>query len=124
MLQEVNINKKPNLIYLYIYKYKAYSLKLPINIPKKQRFKLRAYINFLINYNSTNIYQIWVPSQQKIIQIKNIIFNKSKFYNLSEFDATSKYNIFKLVEVIEFTHKIPFYYLQEADNNNQEFFKE
>ena len=93
-------------------------MKPPVNTPKKQRLELRAHIGFLISYNSTNIYQIWVPSQQKVIQTKNIIFNKFKFYNLSEFDTAHKYNISKLVKVIKFVYKTPFYHPQEADNNN------
>ena len=47
----------------------------------------------------------------------NIIFNKFKFYDLSEFNVVYKYNIFKLVKVIKFIYKI-FYYPQEANNNN------
>ena len=49
--------------------------------------------------------------------MKDITFNKSKFYDLSEFDTAYRYKIFELVEVIEFAYKAP-YCPQEADNDN------
>ena len=50
--------------------------------------------------------------------MKDIIFNKSKFYDPSEFDTAYRYNVSELVEVIKFVYKAPSYYPQEADNDN------
>ena len=121
---EANAGKKLNLAHLHVYGYKAYPLKPPASIPRKQRLEPRAHIGFLVGYDSTNIYRIWIPSQQKVIRTKDVTFDESKFYDPSEFDAAHRYNVSELVEVIEFAHEAPSYRPQEADNDNWEFLEE
>ena len=41
----------------------------------------RAHIRHLIEYDSLNIFHIWIPSTNKIICTKNVVFNKTSFYN-------------------------------------------
>ena len=50
------------------------------------KLKKRAHVNHLVDYDSINIFRIWIPSRQKIIRTKNVIFNENKFYDFSEFD--------------------------------------
>ena len=45
------------------------------------QLKFRAWIDFLINYDSINIYQIWNSVFNKMIWIKNVIFNKKTVFN-------------------------------------------
>ena len=39
-----------------------------------------------MGYNSTNIYQIWIPNKHKIIETKNVIFDENLFYISKEID--------------------------------------
>jgi len=57
-------------------------------LKKKRLSKLdpRAYISYLIGYNSTNIYRIWIPYKGIIISIRDIIFNKKTFSNGKRMD--------------------------------------
>ena len=51
---------------------------------KKKRLNkldLRAYIGYLISYNSTNIYRIWIPYKGIVNSTRDIIFNKKTFFN-------------------------------------------
>ena len=50
------IDKKLNLAHLIQYKAKAYFVDK--NILRGEKMKTRVYINFLMNYDSTNIYLI------------------------------------------------------------------
>jgi hypothetical protein len=59
-------------------------------LKKKRLSKLdpRAYIGYLISYNSTNIYRIWIPYKGIVISTRDvgnaklqININKSKFYS-------------------------------------------
>jgi len=46
----------------------------------------QAYIGYLIGYNSTNIYRIWILYKGIIISIRDSIFNKKTFFNSKRTD--------------------------------------
>jgi len=51
---------------------------------KKKRLSkldLRAHIGYLVGYNSTNIYRIWIPYKGIIISTKDVIFDEKTFFN-------------------------------------------
>ena len=51
---------------------------------KKKRLSkldLRAYIGYLIGYNSTNIYRIQIPYKGIVISTRDVIFDKKTFFN-------------------------------------------
>ena len=52
-------------------------------LKKKRLFKLdpRAHISYLVGYDSTNIYYIWIPYQGKVISTQDVIFNKNSLFN-------------------------------------------
>ena len=62
------------------YTCRAYPLILKETIPRKQKLAPRAHIGYLVGYDSTNIYRIWMPSKKKIIRTKDVTFNEKLFY--------------------------------------------
>ena len=50
------IDKKLNLVHLMQYEAKAYFVDK--NISRREKIKIKTHINFLMNYNSINIYLI------------------------------------------------------------------
>ena len=72
----------PYLGYLRVYSCKTYILNK--YIIRLEKLRPRAYIGFLVGYNSTNVFNIWIPSQRKIIRVRNIIFDKEVFYEPRE----------------------------------------
>jgi hypothetical protein len=53
---------------------------------KRGLFKLRkldprADMGYLVGYDSTNIYRIWIPYQGRVISTRDVIFDESKFFN-------------------------------------------
>ena len=52
-------------------------------LKKKRLSKLdpRAYIGYLVSYNSTNIYRIWILYKGIVISTRDVIFNKKTFFN-------------------------------------------
>ena len=50
----------------------------------------RAYISYLVGYNSTNIYRIWIPYKGIVISTRDIIFNKTTFFNSKRTDLLDK----------------------------------
>jgi len=59
-------------------------------LKKKRLSKLdpRAYIGYLISYNSTNIYRIWIPYKGIVISTRDIIFNEKTFFNSKQMDIS------------------------------------
>ena len=57
-------------------------------LKKKRLIKLnpRAYIRHLISYNSTNVYRIWLPHEEMVISVRDVIFNKTTFFNSKRTD--------------------------------------
>jgi len=70
-------------VHLKAYGYRAYVITLDAQLKKKRLSKLdlQAYISYLISYNSTNIYRIWIPYKGIVISTRDIIFNKKTFFN-------------------------------------------
>jgi hypothetical protein len=74
---------KPNIAHLRVYGCRAYPL---INkIPKKQKLQSRAKIGYLVGYDSSNIFRIWVPQDKKIIVTRDVTFDESRKYNSGDF---------------------------------------
>ena len=46
-----------------------------------QRLEPRAWIGFLVGYNSTNIYRIWNPSTNRIMVTRDVTFNEKDLFN-------------------------------------------
>jgi len=47
-------------------------------IPKKQKLRPRAQIGYLIGYNSSNIFRIWIPEELKVVVTRDVTFDESK----------------------------------------------
>ena len=58
-------------------------MMLDAQLKKKRLSKLdpRAYISYLISYNSINIYRIQILYKGIVISIRDVIFNKKTFFN-------------------------------------------
>jgi hypothetical protein len=56
---------------------------LDAQLKKKRLSKLdpQAYISYLVGYNSTNIYRIWILYKGIIISTRDVIFDKKTFFN-------------------------------------------
>ena len=79
---EIVIGEKPKHSHLHPLGYKAYALNH--DLPKKEhRNKLypRVHIRYLVRYNSTHIWQIWILSKLKVICTHNVTFNNNTMYS-------------------------------------------
>jgi len=80
--------RKPQLAHLKAYGCRAYAITSDAQLKKKRLNKLdpRAYIGYLIGYNSTNIYRIWIPYKGIIISTRDVIFDEKTFFNSKRMD--------------------------------------
>jgi len=75
-------NYKPNLIHLQMYSYRTY----PVDQSRQQLDYMnpRSDIGYLVRYQASNIFRIWITSCTTVITTKDVKFNKTKFYNPEE----------------------------------------
>ena len=83
LIARIIVNLRPNQNGIYIYSSRAYLIIKDREVGRNKRvFKIisRGHIGYLVKYVTSNIYKIWVPVLNKVIIIRNIIFNENIFY--------------------------------------------
>ena len=56
------------------------------NIARRNKLDPRAHLGYLVGYDSTNIYRIWIPSRSKVIRTRDVRMKDDLFYNPSDLD--------------------------------------
>ena len=76
-------HRKPRLAHLRVYGCKAYALTAEAQekFKRKQRFNPKAWIGFLVGYDSTNNYRIWNPKLNKVISTRDVIFDEDSTFS-------------------------------------------
>jgi len=64
---------------MHVYGYKTYTLDK--RVKKGDKLGPRATIGYLVGYDSTNIYRIWIPSLHKVIRTRDVTFDETSFYD-------------------------------------------
>ncbi|EXU94611.1 integrase core domain protein, partial [Metarhizium robertsii] len=74
---------KPDLRHLRVYGCKAFAMTKDAMAKRKRRQKLnpRAWIGYLVGYQSTNIYRIWNPWLGEVISTRDVIFNEDEYFH-------------------------------------------
>ena len=72
-------NPRPIGAHLHILGCRVYNKVL--NLPRKQKVAPRSLIGYLVGYDSTNIFRIWMPQKRKVIRAKDVIVDENKFYD-------------------------------------------
>ena len=90
---------KPKLNHTKAYGCKAYALIK--NRPRLNKIDPKAFIGYLVGYDSTNIYQVWIPSKHKVISTRDVTFDKSERYNPSATELDLLDEVIETVQVPE-----------------------
>jgi hypothetical protein len=72
---------RPYLGHLRSYGSRAYALNK--TRPKLARTEPRAHIGYLVGYDSTNIFRIWVPGFNRVFSTRDVDFDETRFYDPS-----------------------------------------
>jgi hypothetical protein len=75
--------RKPNQAHLRAYGCKAYAMTDDTHRGKSrlQRLDPKAWIGYLVGYQSTNIYRIWIPSMAKVISTRDVVFDEITIFD-------------------------------------------
>jgi len=83
---------KPLLAHLRAYGCRAYAMTADAQGRNKRLNKLdpRAHIGYLVGYDSTNIYRIWIPHTGKVISTRDVIFDETTFFDGKRTDLSAE----------------------------------
>ena len=93
--------EKPRFAHMHVYGCRAYALDH--HIARRKKLDPRAHIGYLIGYDSTNIYRIWIPSRDKVIRSRDVTLNDNLLYDPSDLDIGAVLNehVDRLIETLE-----------------------
>ncbi len=116
-LFEALTKKKSNLTHIQSYECRAYFLKNIIS--RKNRLKSRAFIDYLVKYDFTNIFRIWIFSCMRIVRIRDVIFDKTLFYDLAKLDSKHLLiiNVKETLKILNVSDNIFFEIIVEDEND-------
>ncbi|KJK84936.1 hypothetical protein H633G_11239 [Metarhizium anisopliae BRIP 53284] len=72
-----------------------------LKLHRKQKLEPRAHIGYLVGYQSSNIYKIWVPHKNRVILTRDVIFNEFSFFENKIAHLELRQSISQLLEEIE-----------------------
>ncbi|EDN97519.1 hypothetical protein SS1G_12370 [Sclerotinia sclerotiorum 1980 UF-70] len=75
---------KPSLAHLHPYGCLAYVLNK--QIPRRAKMQPRAKLGYLVGYDSTNIFRIWLPSINRVIRSRDVKFDETRYYRPEDID--------------------------------------
>ena len=79
------VQTKPQLAHLRAYGCRAYAMTKEAQLKEKRLRKLdpRAHIGYLVGYDSTNIFRIWIPYRAKmtVISTRDVLFGEQTFFD-------------------------------------------
>jgi hypothetical protein len=83
---------KPQLAHLKAYGCRAYAITSVAQLKQKRLMKLnpRAHIGYLVGYDSTNIYRIWIPHKGIVISTRDVIFDETTFFDGKRTDLSDE----------------------------------
>ncbi|XDG02528.1 hypothetical protein ABKA04_002143 [Annulohypoxylon sp. FPYF3050] len=75
--------RKPMQAHLRVYGCKAFAMTPDAQLKRNrlQRLNPRAWVGYLVGYNSTNIYRIWNPITNKVIVTRDVAFNENSLFS-------------------------------------------
>ena len=87
------IQKKPQLAHIKAYGCRAYAMTKSAQLKENKLRKLdsRAHVGYLVGYDSTNIFRIWIPHHKevKVISTRDVLFDEHTLYS-GESEATAE----------------------------------
>jgi hypothetical protein len=87
LINSINQNKNQSIRleieHLKMYECKTYSLlKRADASSRDSKLKSRAFVDYLVDYNSTNIFRVWNSEKEDVNEYRDVIFDESELYDI------------------------------------------
>ncbi|KID82365.1 polyprotein [Metarhizium guizhouense ARSEF 977] len=118
---ELAFKRQPEIRHLRAYGCKAYAMtaEAQLKLRRKQKLEPRAHIGYLVGYQSSNNFRIWVPHKNKVITTRDVIFNEASFFDNKLVKPELMQSINQLLEEVEIpeTQQVNEAILEEEGNH-------
>jgi hypothetical protein len=100
---ERTFKKQASISHLKAYGCKAFAMtaEAQLKLRRKQKLEPKAYIGYLVGYQSSNNFRIWIPHKNKVVTTRDVIFNEASFFDNSLVRPELMQSIDQLIEEIE-----------------------
>lgn len=88
----------PSLNHLVPYGCRAYSYIKKQD--KLEKLQARAHIGYLVGYQSTNVFRIWIPTLRTVISTRDVVFDTTKRYNPQDDQSTASIEVVRTIKVL------------------------
>ena len=85
----------------------------------KKKMKVKTHIDFLVNYDSINIFLIWISNQRKIIRTRDITFDENSRYRFNKINLIQLINEFFLINDTFDISQNDFTKIMNIESNNE-----
>ena len=84
--------KRPQLAHLKAYGCRAYAMTRDAQLKRNKKMKLdpRAHIGYLVGYDSTNIFRVWIPHRAEVISTRDVLFDETTFFDGKVIDLSQQ----------------------------------
>ncbi len=70
-----------------MYKCKIYSLLKDVDVSSRDsKLKSLAFVDYLVDYNSINIFRVWNSEKEDVNEYRDVIFDESELHNINNKD--------------------------------------
>jgi hypothetical protein len=91
-------NAKPKCSHIRIYGSKAYALNH--KIARTDKLAPRANVGYLVGWDSTNIFRVWVPILKRVIRTRDVTFDESHGFDPKDLEITEMPEIINTIRLI------------------------
>src|SRR5712664_4029101 len=84
---------------------------------RNQKLNSRAHIGYLVGYDSTNIFRVWIPHRGEVISSRDVIFDEDEFFDGKKVDLNDNLAI----TLDEYVHQVQ---LPEQASRNEVILQE
>jgi hypothetical protein len=91
-------NAKPKCSHIRIYGSKAYTLNH--KIARTDKLAPRANVGYLVGWDSTNIFRVWVPVLKRVIRTRDVTFDESHGFDPKDLEITEMPEIINTIRLI------------------------
>jgi hypothetical protein len=83
MQKLINQSIRPEIDHLKMYECKTYLLLKDADASSRDsKLKSRAFVDYLVDYNSINIFRIWNSEKEDVNEYRDVIFDESELYDI------------------------------------------
>ena len=88
--------KKPDISYFQVIGSKAY-VRIP-KIPRLQKMEPKAFIGYLLGFESSNSFRIWVPQKHRVIVSRDVTFDEDSRFDPEDEQPQLSEDVIELIE--------------------------